>query len=401
SIPYSGGTGTFMMVGTNFALSDDATAGFYDITMTDAGNGRWNVSILKTAGQMDVVPDQTYTGSEIKPEPLVMAGSQNLTKGTDYEYSYTDNVNVGTAKVTVTFKGDYASLGSVEKTFKINKATPTFTAPEKQTINCQQTLANVTLSDGYRLVNAEQTLAIGDNTVALIYNPDENNYENATGNMTVVVEHKSVVTDEAIAATCTEAAITEGSHCEACHTTVVAQTSVGEPLGHAWGEYILDGDQTCTEDGHKTASCTREGCTATNQVVAEGTALGHAWGEYILDGDQTCTEDGHKTASCTREGCTATNQIVAEGAALGHAFTNYVYNNDATKLADGTETAECDHGCGTTDTRTAVGTMLPGTVTTVNEVETEKQHAKKYIENGKLIIEVNGVKYDVTGRVVK
>ena len=118
-IPYSGGTGTFMTVGTNFALSDDATAGFYDITMTDAGNGRWNVSILKTAGQMDVVPDQTYTGSEIKPEPLVMAGSLNLTKGTDYEYSYTDNVNVGTAKVTVTFKGDYASLGSVEKEFNI------------------------------------------------------------------------------------------------------------------------------------------------------------------------------------------------------------------------------------------------------------------------------------------
>ena len=68
---------------------------------------------------MDVVPDQTYTGSEIKPEPLVMAGSLNLTKGTDYEYSYTDNVNVGTAKVTVTFKGDYASLGSVEKEFNI------------------------------------------------------------------------------------------------------------------------------------------------------------------------------------------------------------------------------------------------------------------------------------------
>ena len=130
-------------------------------------------------------------------------------------------------------------------------------------------------------------------------------------------------------------------------------------------------------------------------------SLGHSWGEYVLDGDQTCTEDGHKTASCMREGCTATNQVVAEGAALGHAFTNYVYNNDATKLADGTETAICDHGCGTTDTRTAVGTMLPGTVTAVNGVDAEKQHAKKYIENGMLIIEVDGVKYDVTGRVVK
>ena len=75
------------------------------------------------------VPDQIYTGSAITPKPLVKTGSLTLTKGTDYEYSYTNNTNVGTAKVTVTFKGDYASLGSVEKEFNITKATPTVTAP--------------------------------------------------------------------------------------------------------------------------------------------------------------------------------------------------------------------------------------------------------------------------------
>ena len=127
-IPYSGGTGSFMEGGYgNFRLNGDA--GFYDITMTDVGNGKWNVSILKTAGQMDVVPDQTYTGSEIKPEPLVIAGSLSLTKGTDYVYSYTNNTNVGTAKVIATFQGDYASLGYVEKEFNIVKATPAVNAP--------------------------------------------------------------------------------------------------------------------------------------------------------------------------------------------------------------------------------------------------------------------------------
>ncbi|MBQ6195616.1 MAG: hypothetical protein IJK43_14560, partial [Prevotella sp.] len=65
------------------------------------------------------IPDQTYTGSEITPEPLVIAGSLSLTKGTDYVYSYTNNTNVGTATVTVTFQGDYESLGSVEKEFTI------------------------------------------------------------------------------------------------------------------------------------------------------------------------------------------------------------------------------------------------------------------------------------------
>ena len=128
NIPYSGGTGSFMMGGYGkFRLNGDA--GYYDITMTDVGNGKWNVSILKTAGQMGVVPDQTYTGSAITPEPTVIAGSLNLTKGTDYVYSYENNENVGTAKVIAIFQGTYVSLGYVEKEFTIVKATPTVNAP--------------------------------------------------------------------------------------------------------------------------------------------------------------------------------------------------------------------------------------------------------------------------------
>ena len=125
NIPYDGGTGEFYETGngTNFRLPYDGETGYYDITMTDVGNGKWSVSILKTAAIIADIPDQTYTGGAITPEPLVVAGSLDLTKGTDYEYSYSDNTNVGTATVTVTFKGDYASLGSVEKTFNILPST--------------------------------------------------------------------------------------------------------------------------------------------------------------------------------------------------------------------------------------------------------------------------------------
>ena len=49
--------------------------------MTDIGNGKWNVSILATVPQIDEIPAHTYTGSEITPEPLVLAGSLSLTKG--------------------------------------------------------------------------------------------------------------------------------------------------------------------------------------------------------------------------------------------------------------------------------------------------------------------------------
>ena len=137
-IPYSGGIGTFsnLVNPTNFRLDGEATAGYYDITMTEADNGKWNVSILKTAGQMDVVPDQTYTGSEIKPEPLVMAGSLNLTKGTDYVYSYENNENVGTAKVIATFQDTYAWLGSVEKEFTILPSTVMVSVTGSGTVTC-------------------------------------------------------------------------------------------------------------------------------------------------------------------------------------------------------------------------------------------------------------------------
>ena len=124
-IPYAGGTGEFYETGngTSFNVPYNGQTGYYDITLTDVGNGKWGVSILPTPAQMDVVPDQTYTGSAITPEPLVIAGSLSLTKGEDYEYSYENNTNVGTATVRATFQGDYASLGYVEKTFTIKPST--------------------------------------------------------------------------------------------------------------------------------------------------------------------------------------------------------------------------------------------------------------------------------------
>ncbi|WP_297699375.1 MBG domain-containing protein [uncultured Fibrobacter sp.] len=181
NIPYSGGTGAFYESGMNtkFSLESVAPAGYYDITMTDAGNGRWNVSILKTAGQIDVVPDQTYTGSEITPEPLVIAGSLNLTKGTDYVYSYMNNTNAGTATVRATFQGDYSSLGYVEKTFRIIKLLThsdiTIATIPDQTYSGSEICPEISVKDG------ETTLILGtDYTVECA-----DNVSAGTANMTI------------------------------------------------------------------------------------------------------------------------------------------------------------------------------------------------------------------------
>ncbi|MCQ2097608.1 MAG: hypothetical protein MJY87_06665 [Fibrobacter sp.] len=86
--------------------------------------------IIYTGNPISDIEDQTYTGEAITPKPIVSLGSLNFEEGTDYEYSYTNNVKVGSsATVTVTFKGDYAEFGSVSKSFNITKATPTVEPP--------------------------------------------------------------------------------------------------------------------------------------------------------------------------------------------------------------------------------------------------------------------------------
>lgn len=63
------------------------------------------------------IADQEYTGSEIRPEPTVTLGDATLSKDVDYELTYTDNVDEGTATVVVTGFGGY--YGTVTTTFNI------------------------------------------------------------------------------------------------------------------------------------------------------------------------------------------------------------------------------------------------------------------------------------------
>ena len=58
-----------------------------------------------------------YDGNAKKPSVTVMLGGKTLKNGTDYTVSYSNNIKVGTAKVTVTGKGNYT--GTVTKTYSI------------------------------------------------------------------------------------------------------------------------------------------------------------------------------------------------------------------------------------------------------------------------------------------
>ena len=79
-------------------------------------NGKVNVANTKITG----ISNSTYRASAIKPIPRVSLGPKTLKAGTDYTVAYKNNINAGTATVTITGKGKYT--GTVSKTFKINQA---------------------------------------------------------------------------------------------------------------------------------------------------------------------------------------------------------------------------------------------------------------------------------------
>ncbi len=58
------------------------------------------------------------------------------------------------------------------------------------------------------------------------------------------------VTDEAVAATCTQKGKTEGKHCSVCNTVLVAQEEI-PMVAHSYGEWIEEVPATATENGTK------------------------------------------------------------------------------------------------------------------------------------------------------
>ena len=106
----------------------------YNLTYTDnvnVGKAKINVSFIgnysgSATTNFDIIPDvlnqekvdiseiakQTYTGKEITPTPTIKYGDVTLVKDKDYTLTYTDNINVGTAKVSITFIGNYSGTAA-------------------------------------------------------------------------------------------------------------------------------------------------------------------------------------------------------------------------------------------------------------------------------------------------
>lgn len=107
----------------------------------------------------------------------------------------------------------------------------------------------------------------------------------------------TVVVDEAVAPTCTETGLTEGSHCSVCGEVIKAQEAV-PALGHDYGEWAD------AKDG-KTHS--RVCANDPTHVQSEE----HTYGKWVVTKEATQTEDGSKYHVCDVCGYKATAKIPA------------------------------------------------------------------------------------------
>ncbi|MBR5644799.1 MAG: leucine-rich repeat domain-containing protein [Salinivirgaceae bacterium] len=279
-----------------------------------------------------------------------------------------------------------------------------------------------------------------DNTIPVCVSAD---YSSETWcGFTNLIKGHNKVTDNAIAATCTETGLTEGSHCSYCGKVFVAQEVI-PTLDHTYGIAITA--PTCTAVGYKTHTCSVCEYTYNSDTVdAKGHKADSVEFENIVHA--TCTVAGSKDsvvfcsvcqvelsreerailvlghtevtdaavpATCTAAGktegkhCSVCNETIVkqtEIPALGHEFKDYVYNNDATTTADGTETATCTRGCGATDTRPAAGTKIAETPekgtavaeSAANAVTIYAHHNIIVVENATYEISV----YDAMGKLI-
>ena len=143
------------------------------------------------------VDDVAYTGKPQTPKVIVKDGETTLKEGTDFSVSYANNINPGTATVTVTAMGSYYS-GEITATFEILDGSIDLTingyygeydgqphgitieAPEEATVKFSET------GDVYDLDASPTFVSAGVYTV--YYQVTETNYSTVNGKASVIID---------------------------------------------------------------------------------------------------------------------------------------------------------------------------------------------------------------------
>lgn len=141
--------------------------------------------------------------------------------------------------------------------------------------------------------------------------------------------------DAAVAATCTTAGKTAGSHCLVCNTIIKAQEEI-PATGHSFGKWEKVKAPTCMGRGSVKRACDICGYIEIKDIAANG----HVWNtDYTVDKQPTCTETGSKSIHCRN--CREVKDVKAIEA-LGHTLGDWIIDKPATVEAAGSRHKECE-----------------------------------------------------------
>lgn len=120
--------GTALTAGTDFdfAYANNTNAGWAVVKIIAKKFGYYGGQASKfyitpktlTASMVSNIVDQAYTGSQVKPAPVVVDGTTVLTPVKDYSVKYLDNIRATTNALCV-IEGNGNYTGGVIKPFKI------------------------------------------------------------------------------------------------------------------------------------------------------------------------------------------------------------------------------------------------------------------------------------------
>lgn len=226
---------------------------------------------------------QTYIGSEIKPTVIVTDGNQKLTEGTDYEVTYSNNINAASADVaaaptvTITGKGNYT--GAIQKKFAITKA-------KQEELNIVKVQSKVYGDQAFTMQTNGGT-GEGAVTFSVLQGSD---IVDISGNM-VTIKHAGTVKIQAVKA--------GGNNYEDAIATYEFGISP-RTVNVKWSdtsEFTYDGKEhriTATVDnpvGTDSVKLTMEGCTGTNAGTFTAKVTGvDGNSDYTIEGATNLTK---------------------------------------------------------------------------------------------------------------
>ena len=190
-----------------------------------------------------------------------------IVKGNNVEVIHTHSTFGGSAAVAILKLGTVSEIATKTEGAKPTEHTITATAGENGSISPNGAVKvkagenqtfTITPNEGYEI----DTLTVDGEavTASTSYTFSKVNDDHTIDVTFKEVHTHTIITDAAVAPTCTEAGKTEGKHCSVCGEIITAQTTVAA-LGHDWSnDWVVTKPATTITEGKKECTCKRAGC---------------------------------------------------------------------------------------------------------------------------------------------